>query len=1406
VIKGTLVFEVPRVSYRKWFERALLLAVFAAALLSVSAWAVGTRQAREYLRGQAEKVVYNELGLRLRIKEVDFEAYSLSVVAKGISIDHPKYGRVADAALLRISPSLFALTQGKLDLQSIEIERASLKLLVRDEKVVNLPELPETSSEKQSVELPFERLEISDSRIEVDAENYGHAELSSIDISVDSTREDLVRIRIDSSNGFVEHQSGRDVLDKLRFIGQVTADNVQLELFEVQTPQVRLAVRRGGFSFPIGERYHGDVELDLDLAQISKWPHDITLPALAGKLTLQASVVDDDNGPSAGGELTITHGKIKNRYELGERLKFRFEASQKRVEWKGDITLAHDGGALDLSGSLGLSDDLPLDVDAEARDVSFAVLMEHLGVSDNAIVDWNLAGTFQLGGTLDPFDLSGPLHFKTRDFEVTRDPWHQQDARHILAVRSARLDGSVSVRPDGIHLEQMRVKFPSSALFADVLLGFDDTLWVRGGSDAFNLVDCTPLLQFELGGKGGFRVEIDGTFSDPIVSGQLQFENFAFSTYPFGDLKSAFRLEKDSQAVRFPLIVAQKRDSSYSVRDLFLDFTNGRFKASADLDIARLTLEDFYHVFHYEDDERYDDYEGVVRGSSQIQYTLDFPGDSPAGTMVADIELEVPECKIDAFAYRDGRFKGRWKWIDHRKGYRGGELTVEHFSLQKGNGTVSVSGAMALQGRLDFVVVADRITLRETEGFTTYASALGGSYALTGTVKGTVASPRADFDLSVAGLGWRGKSLGDGRFYVRLTDKEDPWVKDALSWKLESIPADQPCVRARYGFAHGSWPEDPPLRTNDGLVPALDQPMAYLICGDAFGGRVAIDMAVGRTKTYPLRGRVAFDAFQLGPLIPQVKGDEPLNGALSGVVDLTHGALLKPSTLAGRIVLDQVELKRRNVELKSNGDLDIQIRGGGFRINNANFSAASSNLRVSGGGSLYGGLDLSVDGKVDLGLLSSFSQTVSQTKGQVKLQFDISGPFASPAVNGQASVRHAALRFASFPEPIESLNGDISFNAHRVLFDSFRARMAGGVLSLQGSAELKGRGLGGYNFEIEARDLVVEPRGEQNIEAKFGGRAQLTWARGQPLPQLIGTLQIDHLIYRKSIEAEPMLSDVYRPSRAKVDRYDPESDRITLDLRVKHAKPLKIENNLMDAELMIQENGQPFRVIGTDQRFGITGNLKFKRGVLRFRDTEFKIRQGEIAFNDPNRIDPQFNLVAATDLRRTGDLSTTSWHIKLYAKGNADSFKLKTESDPYLPEEDIALLLAIGMTRAEIEQGQTGDITETAALEALASVTGVNREVRRAVPGFDEFRIKSAYSEGTGRTEPQVSIGKRIADRVRLNASSGLAQSREFKTGVEFQLDDQTSVEAAYNNQNSNTGSSQIGDLGVDLNWRLEFN
>lgn len=1382
----------------------LLLACLAAAAPLLATTVARSPALREYIRGEARRAIRDELGLTSQIADIDLEPAKLSLVAKGITLYHPDEGRLVDAALLRIRPSWLSLMRGTLDLNVVVIENATVHLKLRDGKLVNLPELPETDTQKSpEFDPPLSFLSIRNAHLKLDAGAQGSGELSHIDVQVDATIDNLLEIELKADDGYIRHDNGEDLIHRLVLKAELDNQHVQIEYASLELPDASVGIERGLAKLPLGEGdYAGDVAVQLNLAQLQRLPFDVELPNFRGKIEVKGEVQGRGEQLLRGqGQVVLSRLHI-DQFGLGERVVVQVQANPKRIEFDAVFDAIDNGGNLDLNGRLALRDGFPLTVRGNTRNVEFAKLMKQLGVSDNAIVDWLLVGKFELAGTTDPLMLRGPMHFDTRDFQITQGPYHERPKRHILAIPKAELDGQVKVSDEGIQLLDVDATLARSRLeVAEVLLGFDNALRVHAQGAEIDLNDPSPLLQFALDGQGAFDVDVTGTFNDPVVVGSLIFKRFGFNTFPFGDLSADFSLENDSQAVRFTNVEILKRDSHYRTNDLFMDFSEGRLSVETELSLVRLALSDFYDVFHYENDERWTPYQGEVRGTADIRYTLGFPGDSPNGTMRAAIDLDIPNAILDEYAFTDGHFTGRWDWYDHMLGYQGGDLTIDSLSLRKGEGTASISGHMR-RGELDLVVLGDRIAVKDTEGFGQRVPGLSGTYGVAGTVKGDASLPRADLDLNGQGLRFHGAPLGETRAYVRLTHKGDPWIASALGWPQGQPPAEAPCGHGREGLARGTWPEDPPLRTIDGPEPALLKPMAWVICGEAMDGQIQIDMAVGRTKPMPLRGRVKLSQLALGTVLPRGPGGEQLEGIATGHLHLTDGAMLEPSTLGGEVYFSTLRAGQMAMELQNSGPVHVRFDEGSLNVLSAEFIGPASMLQIHGGGSTKRGLALTVDGNLDLGLLTGLSHTVTDATGRVDVRFKVSGMVDKPAIHGNAFVQDASLRVASFPEPIRRVNGNITFSEQRILLERFTADVAGGRLSWRGLAGLDGRQFGYYRLEIQADNLALRPRDE--IDIHFGGRAELGWRRGDRLPKLSGSLQLDRFRYGRDVQVSQSIQDIYKKKRAEVETYDPDADILAIDLRVLETEPLIVQNNLIDAQLLLDTNQQPFRIVGTDQRFGVLGNMRVKRGILRYRDTSFDIREGEFRFSDPTRVDPTFDIRAVTDVRRRGDVAQQTWHIMMHAWGDRDEFRWNLTSDPNLSEDDIALLLTLGMTHAELAQVETGDLTSTAALEALATVTGVEREVQRALPTIDDFRVQSAYSQRSNRTEPQVYIGKRIADRVRLSAATGVGESRDFRTGVELQVSDQTSVQAVYDNQNA-TSASQVGDVGVDFKWRLEF-
>ena len=328
------------------------------------------------------------------------------------------------------------------------------------------------------------------------------------------------------------------------------------------------------------------------------------------------------------------------------------------------------------------------------------------------------------------------------------------------------------------------------------------------------------------------------------------------------------------------------------------------------------------------------------------------------------------------------------------------------------------------------------------------------------------------------------------------------------------------------------------------------------------------------------------------------------------------------------------------------------------------------------------------------------------------------------------------------------------------------------------------------------------------------------------LPRVTGDVTLRSFDYTRPVMMTADISSLaQRGKRTEVNTYDPADDVVQFEVRLRSQKAMKLQNNLIDAELDVADEG--LLLAGTNGRFGLRGAVTppparqdlppaqrirshARPRALRRFDAHRPRGRRDRRHRVPPLPDQQHDAPRPRPARapRGGSTAPTSqggrWRIQLHAHGNADKLKVDLTSDPALAQDDIFLLLTVGLTRAELDQAQSASVGESVALEALGSLSGADRAVTDAVPLIDEFRFGSAYSSRTGRTEPTVTIGKRLSKRIRANVTSGVADSREVRSNVEWQLSPRVSVEGSYDNVND-ISSSTLGNLGADVRWRLEF-
>ncbi len=1389
----------PKGKRSRFHKGWILLGIMALALLGWSALQ------HPYVRGRIHdrvaSAIRSQLGLRADLGPMTLEL-PFRIVARSIVLDHPEHGTLASAGSLILEPSLWALLRGELELARIQIEGAYVRLRIEDGKIVNLPTLHgATTDDGRPSRLPLEELIVRRAKLVVDAApllSGSLEQLSAVARVTDGTR---ISLQLSVGKGQLVHELGREEVQSALLSARIAPDGLEIDSFDIKTSLLTLGVRKGKLALPVQHgRYQAHVELASDLGRLAALPHGLDLPPVDGAVSASFELSGAGSDYHARGHLSAQDPHLDG-FGFGQ-LELEIDATPSEVALLpgSEGHIIENGGVVELSGKLGLSETLPLEVEAKIEGLVFQKLMAQLDVTQDCIVDWHLRGGFKIAGTANPIDINGPIWADHLSFRTLDGPYHDPASKEVIGTPAGHVAGRVAIRPDALRFENLRGTLPHSEMLVTVHVGFDERLGVVATSDALDLRDATHLVGMQLAGAGKFSLDVAGTYSDPTLTGTLDLQGFEIDGFRVGHIKTRAVMEQDGRAVRFSDTSVKKNDTSYVIHDLLLDFTE-HFAIDASARFDRLTLADFYHTVLLDDDADFASYQGVVSGDARARYSFGFEGDDADGTLAVDVDLDVESAKVHGVPFGRGRAEGRWTFRHISEGARGAELELSELHLTKGGGAVHASGRMGLGATLNMTVFAEELALRDFVSADAVTEALNGELNAVGTLRGTLERPEAGFDAELIGAAVGDRALGDLRTYVKLTHQDDPWIRAAKTWTPKNTPANETCARARSGFATAVFPGSSDVVLPEKRAPAL----AYVVCGGGFDGKIDLDLALGIADGTPVRGRMLLRELPMAWLFRRPKRTEaPITGALSASIDVHGGFLERPDSLLGLVTIGHFRLGQDQAFIQADGPATLHLTGRGARIERARFIGNGSVLSVAGGASLESGLSTQLHGDVDLAALSALLPGVSQSSGRVAVDVRVTGQAKNPKVFGRATLQGGSLLLVGYPQPLQKVSASLSFSEREILLEKLEGDVAGGRVSVTGSAALSENRLSRYELFLTGRNISLEP--EPGVQVAFSADTRLTYQSGARLPLLTGTLRLERVRYERSFSLgiAERLSGLSQAKRISRETYDPELDRLAFDLTVVENTPLRINNNLITAELRIEDSERPFKLVGTDQRTGVIGTLELTRGTLRFRNTEFAIQDGTVRFDDPAKVSPRLDVHARTEFRRTADASGARWLISLHAYGDSDDLRLETSSDPALAQEDIALLLTAGLTRAEAERLGTGELTGGAALEALASVTGVDREVKRALPVIDDFAVTSAYSVRSGRTEPQVVVGKRLSDRVRASATTGLSAESNFKTGVEWRFDDQTSVEAAYDNVQTTT-SSQFGNVGVDLRWRLEF-
>jgi translocation and assembly module TamB len=1416
---------------------------------------VRTEGVRVWAAEKTSRLIEDQLGARATY-EIHVEPWPLSLALENVVVegddDAGPFLRVERAS---VRPRIFSLLGGKLDAGDVEITGARARVVVRDGELKSFqPKLPEKESEDTGPPRPpFESLSITDADVDLDLEGV-LARIHEVDVDLGIESDGAVEVALRAGGATMTRKRawpGRpdeDAVDEDRLCkletrlryepdGEVLlVRRLLLEAAADFDPDIgtrpacdlvpgdwrRVAVGAGALRIPVGALaasgeippIEGRVSATVPASIIHRF---LDFPHATGTASLDLDIKHEPGSrfPTAAGRVQAAMVGID-----GKVFSDVFEG---RLTWKNERLLVDEARAVWGDGTFLIHDVVisPFEpgITLEAREigadgVTIQGLLRDLGAHPQSHVGWDIARVDipKFGGTLDPLALSGDLVARTKDFGVYDRPPHREGRRRMVSVDRGDVTGKLVIGPTAVTLQGMHLRTPKSEVFTSVKLGYKNDFGIDVGKGSkVDLGELSPLVAVDIGGVVDVEAHGTGTFEMPRVEGTIAAKEFSIGGFDAGNIRHA-------KVVFMPLWldfadVELEKNQSYLVAPrLKVAFDAGAdVLVDADVEALKapyLQIADFLDVFHFSSDPRFSGLAGTVIGGGRVHYALGGPEDKCGGGALeirAKTRLEKPHVFGETFD--SGDLDVRFVYDDQAAGDAGMEVDVASASLRDDKGSIVGQLQVKRGGSLRGSLVGSGLSLDRLEGLGSAASYLDGEAHALATLGGTVSKPEARLDVSLGPLRLGARRLPPSRFFV---DVESDTSNDRVGTTRCGHPISRPFDRATY----------------DKDLPSGQ----FRLNGQIAGGQIRLeDLTISRQRSAVVRGRVSLSSLDLGTVLGGAVGVAAMSqlpeGSLSAQIDIKHLESGRLEATEAQMELFDLELARggRKVELDEASDPLVLSRGTLVMPRLAMTIVDKSGLKV--GFSAEGRIadivsNPTVDAELaiapfDLSKLRGDIEGLDRLEGTLSGDLAVKGPLMRPLLTGGAKLRGGGLAFSSPAVAVDDIEVDVAVGGGELRVTRATAKIGAGTVDVTGRIPIVGLGFGAGSATITARgvkvpvddgiEIVADADLEGSIKPSLKGEANL--------PELRGTVRLVSFSYARPIGLSIDLGAVSRNlGRAEIETIDPDGDYLKFDINVVSQRPLAVRNDLADLRLEVVDPG--IRIAGTNQRYGARGSLRLlSDSKLQLRAHEFDVQEGFIRFDNPNRVEALVDVRATTEIRRyaaaqdpgadtTGGSATGGeWDVGIHAHGSTDDLKLDLTSDPPLSQDDIVLLLTVGMTRAELDRSLLSSIGETVGLEALGALTGADKAVKSVVP-IDYFHFGSGYSSRTGKTEPNVTVGKRITDDVRASVTTTLTE-RDVGANVEWRLRKGLSLQANYDN--TNDIGSIIGNLGADLRWRLEF-
>lgn len=878
----------------------------------------------------------------------------------------------------------------------------------------------------------------------------------------------------------------------------------------------------------------------------------------------------------------------------------------------------------------------------------------------------------------------------------------------------------------------------------------DDMSEVYRAVDALGLIPERTKIDFEpsLSGPGEFSGTIRGELASPGVSGHLRLASVEGHGESLGSFESdvvyepqgatpgVLRIENatlagpDGSRAEFTVEAPLPVDNNVSVKGTLQK-----------IDLAKFTkavlsgLEDFVG-------------RGVLSGNVDLR---GLPG-SRTITGTADVSLSGGEFNLPAGEGEDEPTKKSVPEFAGKITIADSVLKVDDLRMQVGDSAIAGQGSFNLDTYAYSVNAEGKnIDLGNVSDAFSETTGLGGRADL--TIKGSGAwdewsTSALNANVQGRNVTFRGRSLGDAKLLA---------TTEGGLLKLRAV---------------GTLNEEP--REVSGVIDLRDP------------------------DNYPISAEIEFVDSELAPYLKLVSPDlGSIGGLATGSVKLS-GPLKDTDRIQAVMSLTKLEIggkvtADRTYIIANQGIVVIRATPKELSIEPVTFIGEGTSLTV--GGSLWReeaasqrSTGLSIDGEVNLRLITSFTQAVYAT-GIAQVRASVIGSLDSPQLTGFVDLKDVGLRAVDLPVTLARGQGEIRFTANQALIERFTATSpGGGTITASGGAALSGLVPDRWRVEASADQVGIE----FPVDTHTLFDSSLVLQGNRRLQVLSGDIVVRRAAYTKEVTVDQLFSSEGPFGGRLLDTggggADGSGPATTLDLRVRADNTLVVRNNLADAV------GSAYLTIrGDASQPVISGRVLLSRGTLEFRNGRHELTRGLITLPGRRGAEPTIDFQAEADI--------SGYRVITDISGSPSSPQVSLRSDPDLPEGDVISLILTGTlsgngtTAAAATQSGQG----LAYSLLSASFSEALRKQRQRIFGLRGFTIDPLIVGRGNDPTARLTISQRVTKEFTITYSTNLTSGpsgEEQIVLVEYRLSNRFSVVGFRNDR---------GNLGFDVRLRKRF-